>query len=92
MLTMVVIALINVVLLLRPPRFLSVLLELMTLPFMARFTLFLAVIINTGLSIMFEHWGSDLVAGAVRFIVTFIQDVKRTRESRRYKMIDSEPR
>jgi cation-transporting ATPase 13A3/4/5 len=92
MLTLTVIALINVVLILRPPRFLSVLLELMALPLLARLTLLSAVVVNVVLSVMFEHWGAELVAGAVRFVASFIQDVKRTRESRQYKMIDSEPR
>lgn len=91
MLTMVLIALINIWLILSPPQFLAVLLELMTLPLAARFSLLFAVVVNVGLSVVFERWGSEAVANAVSYMVSFIQDVRRVRESRRYKAIDSEP-
>ena len=91
MLTMAFIAVINVWLILRPPQFLAVLLELMTLPLGARFSLLLAVVVNVGISMVFERWGTDIVSRVVGFVASFIQDVRRVRESRRYKMIDSEP-
>ena len=91
MLTMAFIAAINVWLILRPPQFLVVLLELMRLPLAARFTLLFAVVINVCVSVMFESWGSEVVAGVVGFIVSSIQDARRMREMRRYKAIDSEP-
>ncbi|EPQ57568.1 Ca-transporting ATPase [Gloeophyllum trabeum ATCC 11539] len=81
-------SLFNILVLLRPPRFLSAILELMTLPFSARITLFLAVVLNVALSMTFEHWGTQFVAQAIGVVMQFFKGHRRVREGKIYKAVE----
>jgi cation-transporting ATPase 13A2 len=81
----------NLVVLLWSPRALGDVLELMTLPSMARLTLLAAVAINVGLALAFERWGTQAVAVSLEWAEHHIRRGRRkTRDGKTYKPL-SEP-
>jgi len=88
MASVVFIALINVWLLLAPPRSFITLFELMRMPFIARFTLLVAVLLNVLLSVGFEAWGTGFVADSIT-VVAYLLRHRRRRDGKTYKAIES---
>lgn len=88
MASVVIITLINVWLLLAPPRLFITLFELMRLPFAGRFAIFLAVLVNVMLSVVFEHWGTGFVADSIT-LVTHLLRSRRRRDGKTYKAVEN---
>ncbi|KLO18416.1 Ca-transporting ATPase [Schizopora paradoxa] len=93
MLAMSVIGLLNVWMLLFPPKPLAILLELMAIPFVARVTLAFVVLINIVLSTLYERWGSAVVADVVGFFSEcFRANIRNRGGGVAYKPLDVGPR
>ncbi|KAL5485211.1 hypothetical protein ACEPAI_7853 [Sanghuangporus weigelae] len=88
MIAMTAIALINVWLILYPPRALLMLLELMILPLSARFVLIAAVVINVILSVTFEKLGTAAVSGLIGFAMEHLRSRRRIRDGKTYKAVE----
>lgn len=88
MLSIGVLVLFSIVVLLVPPGFAASILELMTIPVKARFTLFLAVVINAVLSMGFEQWGAQAIAQIIGYVSKFRRH-RRVRDGKAYKAIES---
>ena len=89
MLAMGVIGLINVWLILKPPRFFTLLLELMEIPTSARFTFLLAVVVNVAISMAYESWGITIIASLMGYILESLRNRKRIRDGKAYKAIEN---
>jgi cation-transporting ATPase 13A2 len=85
MLSMVTLSLFNVMVLISPPQPIVVVLELMSLPRSGRNSLFGVVLVNVVLSLVFERWGSGVVAG----IVGRIMHCRRRSRDKAYKALQS---
>ncbi|TFK54011.1 hypothetical protein OE88DRAFT_1624988 [Heliocybe sulcata] len=81
-------SLFNVLVLLRPPSSISAILELMTLPFSARITLLIAVVVNIAVSMAFEQWGTQVVVQAVGAVMQLFGGRRRIREGKIYKAVE----
>ena len=80
-------SLFNVLVLLFPPGPIAVILELMPLPYSARWTLLIAVVINVAISMAYERWGAQniavLIGSAMRMRRRW-----RTRDGKTYKAVE----
>jgi cation-transporting P-type ATPase 13A2 len=85
MFSMVTLTLFNIVVVMSPPQFIVVVLELMPLPTDGRRTLLILAAINVAVSLAFEQWGSGLVAYIVGRLV---QRRRRVRDKAVYKAVD----
>lgn len=88
MLAISTIALINVWLVLYPPRPLLILLELMTLPLSGRSVLMAAVAVNVILSVMFEKWGTVTVGRLIGFATDLVRSRRRVVDGKTYKAVE----
>jgi cation-transporting ATPase 13A3/4/5 len=88
MFSLAVLGLINTVILLSPPKFAIILLELMKLPRLARTTLFGGVVLNSIVSVMFERWGVQYIAQIVGSLMKMYEEHRRIRLGKAYKLID----
>lgn len=88
MFSIVTLAVFNMIVLLYPPEPVRKVLELMLLPFSARSSLLLAVIINIVLSMAFEEWGTRVIAQALGMLFRLRNGRRRTREGKAYKAIE----
>lgn len=88
MFSLIVLGLINTVILLSPPKFTLILLELMTLPFSARTTLLVGVAVNVAVSVMFERWGVQHLAQIVGSLVKVYREHRLIRLGKAYKLVD----
>lgn len=88
MFSLAILGLINTVILLLPPKFTVILLELMILPYSARTTLLAGVVINIILSVMFERWGVQYLAQIVGSLIKMYQEHRRIRLEKAYKLVD----
>lgn len=89
MFSLVILGLINTVILLSPPRFAVILLELMILPYSARTTLLAGVTVNIVVSVMFERWAVQYLAQIVGSLTKVYQEHRRVRLGKAYKLVDS---
>lgn len=87
MLSIIALSAFNIVVLLAPPKFLSSILELMTLPTAGRATLLIAVVVNVALSMIFEKWGAPAVAELVGYVLNLRR--RRVRDGKTYKAIEN---
>lgn len=87
MLSIVSLSLFNLLVLLFPPDFLSSILELTDLPLVGRVTLLIAVILNVGLSVAFEHWGAPAVSAAAGYLID-LRKQHRTKDGKTYKAVE----
>ncbi len=92
MLALSIIGLLNVWMMLFPPKPLAILLELMAIPFVARATLAFVVVINIVFSTVYERWGSAIVADVVGLISEVVRANVRSRGGNAYKPVDAGPR
>ena len=88
MFSLAILGLINTVILLLPPKFTVILLELMILPYSARTTLLAGVVVNIILSVMFERWGVQYLAQIVGSLIKMCQEHRRIRLEKAYKLVD----
>jgi len=88
MFSLVILGLINTVILLTPPKFAVILLELMILPYSARTTLLVGVGVNIIFSVMFERWGVQYLAQIVGSLIKTYQQHRRIRLGKAYKLVD----
>lgn len=88
MFSLVILGLINVVILLSPPKFARILLELMKLPHPARTTLLVGVAVNVVVSVAFERWGVQYLARIVGSLTKMYQEHRRIRSGKAYKLVD----
>lgn len=88
MFSLVILGLINTVILLSPPKFAVILLELMVLPYSACTTLLIGVTANIIVSVMFERWGVQYLAQIVGSLIKMYQQHRRIRLGKAYKLVD----
>jgi cation-transporting ATPase 13A2 len=88
MFSLITLGLINTVILLFPPKFARVFLELMILPSPARTTLLVGVAVNITVSVMFERWGVQHLARIVGSLTKNYQEHRRIRLGKAYKLVD----
>lgn len=88
MFSLVILGLINTMILLLPPRFALILLELMRLPYSARTTLLGGVVMNIIFSVMFERWGVRYLSQIVGSLTKMYQEHRRIRLEKAYKLLD----
>jgi cation-transporting ATPase 13A2 len=88
MFSLIILGLINTLILLSPPKFAVILLELMTLPFSARTTLLSGVVINIAASVVYERWGVQYLAQIVGSLTKMYQEHRRIRLGKAYKLVD----
>lgn len=88
MLSLTLLGLINTMILLSPPRFVMVLLDLMIIPYSARTTLLTGVVMNIVLSVMFERWGVQYLAQIVGSLTKAYQEHRRIQLGKAYKLVD----
>ena len=87
MLSMVCLCLFNLLVLLSPPAPVAQLLDLLSLPVGARATLLLAVAVNVGASLAFEHYGTQAVA-RVFGVLLELRRRHRVRDGKIYKAVE----
>ncbi|PCH43850.1 Ca-transporting ATPase [Wolfiporia cocos MD-104 SS10] len=80
-------SLFNIVVLLAPPRPLAAILELVPLPWSARKTLLLAVVINIALSMVYEQWGTQAVSRVIGSIMQ-LRHARRVKDGKAYKAVE----
>jgi cation-transporting ATPase 13A2 len=90
--SMVILIVINLVVLLSPPKAVLHLLKLKTLPFSARKTLLLTVVINVAISLAFEQWGAQAISRAVGALLRLRRGRRRTRDGKTYKTVEGRMR
>lgn len=79
----------NILVLLTPPHAVSNVLTLMPLPVAGRYVLLAAGLINVGISMAFEEWGTPAVSTAVGLMMRWWQRGKRrTRDGKMYKVVE----
>jgi cation-transporting ATPase 13A3/4/5 len=79
----------NVLVLLVPPKALTELLTLMPLPVAARQTLLMAAVVNVGISMGFEAWGTESVSKVVGDAMGWWQrGRRRVGEGKDYKTVE----
>jgi cation-transporting ATPase 13A2 len=92
MLSLIGLTAFNLMVLLSPPEFFTIILELMRVPFEGRTTMLVAVIVNVALSFAFEAWGTQVVAHVLDWASQFRRDSRRVRDGKAYKAIDGAAR
>lgn len=85
MVSIIALALFNLLLLLRPPKVLELILELMPIPFSARASLVAIVVVNIVVSLAFEEWGTRLIANLMEKLQ---EERRRYRDGKAYKALE----
>lgn len=80
-------SLFNVLVLLLPPGPIAAILELMPLPFSARWILLVAVVVNVLISMAYERWGAHSVALLIGSAMR-MRRRWRTRDGKTYKAVE----
>lgn len=88
MFALIILGLINTVILLSPPKFAMILLDLMKLPWSGRTTLFVGVAVNTIFSVIFERWGVQYLAQIVGSLTKKYEERRRIRLGKAYKLVE----
>ena len=89
MLSLITLTAFNMLVLLYPPQLITVVLELMPLPFVGRMDLLVSVMINVCLSMVFERWGAQGIAEAVDSLRELIShDTRRYQDGKAYRAVD----
>lgn len=79
----------NILVLMTPPHAVSKVLTLMPLPFAGRYVMLVAAIMNVGISMAFEEWGTPAVSTVVGLMTRWWQRGKRrTRNGKMYKVVE----
>lgn len=88
MVSVIALSVINLFVLLRPPKALEVILELMPIPFPARALLAAFVLVNVVASLAFEEWATQLIAKVIGALMKLRQEKRRYREGKAYKAVE----
>ncbi|KAG8214021.1 hypothetical protein J3R82DRAFT_10776 [Butyriboletus roseoflavus] len=88
MVSVIALSLFNLFVLLRPPKALEVILELMPIPFSARAMLAAFVLVNVVVSLAFEEWATQLIAKLIGALMKLQQEKRRYREGKAYKAVE----
>lgn len=79
----------NILVLIAPPPAVSKILTLMPLPVAGRYVLLAAAILNVGISMAYEEWGTPAVSTVVGLMTRWWQPGKRrTRNGKMYKVVE----
>jgi len=79
----------NILVLLAPPHVVSDVLTLMPLPIAGRYVLLVAVVVNVGISMAFEEWGTPSVSAVIGLIMKWWQrGRRRTRDGKMYQVVE----
>ena len=79
----------NILVLMTPPHAVSEFLTLMPLPVSGRYVLLVAAILNVGISLAYEEWGTPAVSAVVGLMTRWWQRGKRrTRDGKMYKVVE----
>ena len=87
MASMACLCLFNLLVLLDPPAPVARVLELMSLPVIARATLLLSVIVNVAASFAFEHYGTQAVSRVIGLLFE-LRRRQRVRDGKIYKAVE----
>ncbi|KAF9227264.1 hypothetical protein BS17DRAFT_775209 [Gyrodon lividus] len=88
MVSIIALSLFNLLVLLRPPKSVELVLELMPLPFSARLWLAAFVVVNIVTSLAFEQWATHLISEVIGVLMTLRREQKRYREGKVYKAVE----
>ncbi|KAK0504701.1 hypothetical protein EDD18DRAFT_1126008 [Armillaria luteobubalina] len=88
MLAIGVLSTFNLVILLFPPGVLTEWLTLMALPAHARMVLLIAVVVNIGVSLLFEQYGAHTVATIIGILLSWRRGRRRDRDGKVYKAVE----
>jgi len=88
MVSIIALSVFNVFVLLRPPKMLGLLLELMPIPFSARASLGAFVLVNIVVSLAFEEWATRLIARMIGALMKLRRERKRYLEGKAYKVVE----
>lgn len=88
MVSIIALSLFNLLVLFRPPKALELILELMPIPFSARATLAVFVLVNIMVSLAFEEWVAQLIAKLIGALMKLQREKKRYREGKAYKAVE----
>ncbi|KAF9263238.1 hypothetical protein L218DRAFT_959259 [Marasmius fiardii PR-910] len=90
MLALFVLSSFNLLVLLAPPLGVARILELMPLPVQGRWTLVIAVVINIGVCLLYEQYGTEVVGGVIGRMLRWRRERRRTREAdgKTYKVVE----
>ncbi|KAG7098658.1 hypothetical protein E1B28_000574 [Marasmius oreades] len=81
MIALIALSFFNLLVLLAPPLTVTKILELMTLPVEGRWTLFIAVVTNIGMCLLYEQYGTEVVAKVIGQILRWRRERRKTREA-----------
>ncbi|KAL6307860.1 P-type ATPase [Sparassis latifolia] len=87
MFSITALSLFSVLVLLFPPAPIAAVLELMELPFAARLTLLVAVLVNIVLSMAYERWGTAVVTSVIGYFFQ-LRRRRRVKEGKTYKAVE----
>lgn len=88
MVSIIALSLFNLFVLLRPPKALELILELMPIPFSARASLAAFVLVNVVVSLAFEEWATQLIAKMIGALMKLQREKKRYLEGKAYKVVE----
>ncbi|KAF9237519.1 hypothetical protein BU15DRAFT_88685 [Melanogaster broomeanus] len=88
MVSIIGLSLFNILVLLRPPKFVELILELMPVPLPARLWLAVFVVVNVVGSLAFEQWATQLISQLIGALMTLRRETKRYREGNVYKAVE----
>lgn len=88
MASIIALSLFNLLVLLRPPKALELILELMPIPFSARASLAAFVLVNIVVSLAFEEWVTQVIARMIGMLTKLVREKKRYREGKAYKFVE----
>ncbi|KIJ67879.1 hypothetical protein HYDPIDRAFT_83436 [Hydnomerulius pinastri MD-312] len=88
MVSIIALSLFNLLVLLRPPKPVELILELMPIPFSARLWLAVFVVANVVTSLAFEQWATQLISQVIGALLAFRREKRRYREGKAYKAVE----
>lgn len=88
MVSIIALSLFNLFVLLRPPKALELILELMPIPLSARASLAAFVLVNIIVSLAFEEWATQLISKLVGALMKSQLGKKRYRDGKAYKAVE----
>jgi cation-transporting ATPase 13A2 len=89
MFSLIVLTLLNLLVLLSPLQWITVVLDLMIIPFQGRTVLLWVVIFNVIFSLSFERWGVHVTSKAIGIVLRAYRDRQRIREDKTYKLVEN---
>ena len=88
MVSITALSLMNLLVLLCPPKAFELILELLPIPFSARASLAGFILVNIVVSLAFEEWATQLIVKLVGALMKLRQEKRRYREGKAYKAVE----